>query len=139
MTEPLLRMQGITKEFPGVRALDGVDFDLYEGEVHCLVGENGAGKSTLIKILSGAYSKDKGKIYIRGREVEITDPHQGRMLGVSVIYQELDLVPSLSVAENIFLGNEIYTQWKTINWRKIKIEAKKLLNSLGIDLSLIHI
>lgn len=133
MAETLLGMQGITKEFPGVLALDAVDFDLYEGEVHCLVGENGAGKSTLMKILSGAYSKNKGKVYIRGRETEITDPHQGRMLGISVIYQELDLVPSLSVAENIFLGNEIYTQWRTISWRKIKIEAKKLLNSLGMD------
>jgi len=133
MAEALLGMQGITKEFPGVLALDGVDFDLYEGEVHCLVGENGAGKSTLMKILSGAYSKNKGKVYMRGRETEITDPHQGRMLGISVIYQELDLVPSLSVAENIFLGNEIYTQWRTISWRKIKIEAKKLLNSLGMD------
>lgn len=133
MAETLLGMQGISKEFPGVRALEDVDFDLYEGEVHCLVGENGAGKSTLIKILSGAYSKDKGKIYVGGREVEITDPHQGRILGISVIYQELDLVPSLSVAENIFLGNEIYTRWRTISWRRIKVEAKKLLNSLGID------
>jgi len=133
MAEALLRMQGITKEFPGVRALDGVDFDLFEGEVHCLVGENGAGKSTLIKILSGAYSKDKGKVYIGGKEVEIADPHQGRILGISVIYQELDLVPSLSAAENIFLGNEIYNRVATINWKKTRIEAKKLLNSLGID------
>ena len=135
MAEFLLRMQGITKEFPGVLALDEVDFDLYEGEVHCLVGENGAGKSTLIKILSGAYFKDKGKIYIRGREVEIANPHQGRTLGISVIYQELDLIPSLSIAENIFLGNETYTQWRTIDWRKMKIEAKRLLNSLNIDFS----
>ena len=135
MAEVLLRMQGITKEFPGVLALDEVDFDLYEGEIHCLVGENGAGKSTLIKILSGAYFKDKGKIYIRGREVEIANPHQGRTLGISVIYQELDLIPSLSIAENIFLGNETYTKWRTIDWRKMKIEAKKLLNSLNIDFS----
>jgi len=136
MGEALLKMEGITKEFPGVRALDGVDFDLYEGEVHCLVGENGAGKSTLIKILSGAYPKDKGKIHIGGRETEITDPHQGRMLGISVIYQELDLVPALSVAENIFLGNEIYTQFRTISWRRIKVEAKRLLDSLGMDFPL---
>ena len=135
MAEVLLRMQGITKEFPGVLALDEVDFDLYEGEIHCLVGENGAGKSTLIKILSGAYFKDKGKTYIRGREVEIANPHQGRTLGISVIYQELDLIPSLSIAENIFLGNETYTKWRTIDWRKMKIEAKKLLNSLNIDFS----
>ncbi len=134
MREALLEMRGIAKEFPGVHALDNVDFDLYSGEVHCLVGENGAGKSTLIKILSGAYSKDKGTIFISGQEVEIRDPHHGRQLGVSVIYQELDLVPHLSAAENIFLGNEICGAAKTINWRKTRIEAKQLINSLGIDL-----
>lgn len=135
MTEALLRMQSITKEFPGVRALNEVDFDLYKGEVHCLVGENGAGKSTLIKIISGVYFKDKGKIFIGSKEVEISNPHQGMMSGISVIYQDPDLIPSLNVVENIFLGNEIYTKWKIINWKKMKIEAKKLLNSLNIDFS----
>jgi ribose transport system ATP-binding protein len=129
----ILRMESIYKKFPGVQALSDVDFNLNEGEVHCLVGENGAGKSTLIKILAGAYSKDEGRILLNGKEVEITDPHIGRMLGISVIYQELGLVPSLSAAENIFLGNEMYNRFGTINWKNMKIEAKKLLNLLGID------
>jgi ribose transport system ATP-binding protein len=129
----ILRMEGICKKFPGVQALSNVDLNLNAGEVHCLVGENGAGKSTLIKILAGAYKKDEGKILLNGKEVDITNPHVGRMLGVSVIYQELGLVPSLNVAENIFLGNEIYHRTGTINWKKTKEEAKNLLNTLGID------
>jgi ribose transport system ATP-binding protein len=129
----ILRMEGIFKKFPGVQALSDVDLNLNEGEIHCLVGENGAGKSTLIKILAGAYKKDEGRILINGEEVDIINPYVGRMLGISVIYQELGLVPSLSVAENIFLGNENYHRIGTINWKKTKEEAKKLLNTLGID------
>jgi ribose transport system ATP-binding protein len=129
----ILRMEGIFKKFPGVQALSDVDLNLNEGEIHCLVGENGAGKSTLIKILAGAYKKDEGRILINGEEVDIINPYVGRMLGISVIYQELGLVPSLSAAENIFLGNENYHKIGTINWKKTKEEAKKLLNTLGID------
>jgi ribose transport system ATP-binding protein len=129
----ILRMEGIFKKFPGVQALSNVDLNLNEGEVHCLVGENGAGKSTLIKILAGAYKKDEGRIFLNGKEVDIINPQVGRMLGISVIYQELGLVPSLSAAENIFLGNENYHRIGTINWKKTKEEAKKLLNTLGID------
>jgi ribose transport system ATP-binding protein len=129
----ILRMECIFKKFPGVQALSDVDLNLNEGEIHCLVGENGAGKSTLIKILAGAYKKDEGRILINGEEVDIINPYVGRMLGISVIYQELGLVPSLSVAENIFLGNENYHRIGTINWKKTKEEAKKLLNTLGID------
>ena len=106
-----------------------------DNDKYCLVGENGAGKSTLVKIISGVYSKDKGKIFIGNKEVEISNPHQGIMLGISVIYQDPDLIPSLNVVENIFLGNEMYTKWRVINWEKMKIEAKKLLNSLDVDFS----
>jgi ribose transport system ATP-binding protein len=101
---PVLEMRGIRKAFPGVVALDGVDLALRAGEVHMLLGENGAGKSTLMKILSGAYRKDAGEILISGAPVEISSPRDALSLGIRVIYQELNLVPQLSVAENIFLG-----------------------------------
>jgi ribose transport system ATP-binding protein len=104
---PLLRMEGITKEFPGVRALSGVDLDVRAGEVHCLLGQNGAGKSTLIKILAGAYQPDAGEIVWNGEPVRVGSPVAAMRLGVATIYQELDLVDGLSVAENIFLGHEI--------------------------------
>lgn len=106
MTSPLLAMSGIVKEYPGVRALDRVDFDLYAGEIHCLVGENGAGKSTLMKILGGAVQRDEGTISINGAEVAITSPIDARRLGIGVIYQDFKLVDALSVAENIVLGQE---------------------------------
>jgi len=103
----ILRMQNITKRFPGVLALSGVHFDLYPGEVHLLVGENGAGKSTLIKILSGVYRPDEGDIFVDGKRVTIQRPHQAKELGISTIYQEFALIPHLTVAENVFLGREI--------------------------------
>src|SRR5512138_3735200 len=101
---PILEMRGMRKAFPGVVALDGVDLTLEAGDVHMLLGENGAGKSTLMKILSGAYRKDAGEIRINGRTVEIGGPRDALALGIRVIYQELNLVAGLSVAENIFLG-----------------------------------
>src|SRR5919106_298295 len=101
---PALEMRGIRKAFPGVVALDGVDLTLHAGEVHVLLGENGAGKSTLMKILSGAYRKDAGEILINGRDADIQSPRDALARGVRIIYQELNLVPRLSVAENIFLG-----------------------------------
>ena len=103
---PLVEMRGICKSFPGVRALDQVDFSLRPGEVHMLLGENGAGKSTLIKILSGAYSRDEGEIFVRGRRVEIHSPVDPLALGLRFIYQELNLVPQLDIARNMFLGGE---------------------------------
>ncbi len=103
---PLLQMRGIVKEFPGVRALDGVDLDVRAGEVHCLLGQNGAGKSTLIKILSASYQPDEGTIVWDGDERRITTPMAAINAGIATIYQELDLVPGLTVAENIFLGHE---------------------------------
>ena len=107
MTAPLLQMTGIVKEFPGVRALDGVDLDVRAGEVHCLLGQNGAGKSTLIKVLSGFYQPDDGTIAWEGEESAFSSPAKAIAHGVATIYQELDLVPHLDVAENVFLGHEV--------------------------------
>src|SRR4051812_41038720 len=100
-------MRGIVKTFPGVRALDGVDLDVQAGEVHCLLGQNGAGKSTLIKVLAGAHRPDEGTVRWRGEEVSVGSPQAALRLGVATIYQELDLVPGLSVADNIHLGHEL--------------------------------
>ncbi|MFI9028289.1 sugar ABC transporter ATP-binding protein [Streptomyces sp. NPDC053560] len=105
-TGPLLTMTGITKSFPGVRALDGVDLDVTAGEVHCLLGQNGAGKSTLIKVLAGAHQPDGGEIRWRGETVSLKSPIAAMRLGIATIYQELDLVEHMSVAENVFLGHE---------------------------------
>jgi ribose transport system ATP-binding protein len=105
--EPLLDMRGIVKTFPGVRALDGVDLVVRPGEVHCLLGQNGAGKSTLIKVLAGAHRPDEGEIHWRGGPVSLSTPDTAISLGISTIYQELDLVAGLNVAENIFLGHEM--------------------------------
>src|SRR3954468_19990662 len=106
VTAPLLEMHGIVKTFPGVRALDGVDLDVRAGEVHCLLGQNGAGKSTLIKVLAGAHQPDAGEITWRGEPVRLGNPQAAMSLGVATIYQELDLVGGLTVADNIFLGRE---------------------------------
>ena len=107
MSERLLvEAKGITKIFPGVRALDNVDFDLQAGEVHVLLGENGAGKSTLMKVLAGAYQPEGGEILIDGERVVIANPRHAQKLGVGIIYQEFNLIPYLSIAENIFIGNE---------------------------------
>jgi ribose transport system ATP-binding protein len=106
MTTALVRMVGITKRFPGTVALDDVSFELLPGEVHVLMGANGAGKSTLIKILSGVYSGDEGTIYLDGRATRIRDPHHAQALGISTIYQDINLVPQLTVAENLNLGRE---------------------------------
>jgi ribose transport system ATP-binding protein len=103
---PLLEMHGIVKTFPGVRALDGVDLDVRPGEVHCLLGQNGAGKSTLIKVLAGAHQPDAGTITWRGQQLSLGDPQAAMSLGIATIYQELDLVAGLTVADNIFLGRE---------------------------------
>src|SRR5215212_10828545 len=102
----LLEMHGIVKTFPGVRALDGVDLDVRPGEVHCLLGQNGAGKSTLIKVLAGAHQPDEGRISWRGEQVALANPQAAMSLGIATIYQELDLVSGLTVADNIYLGRE---------------------------------
>jgi ribose transport system ATP-binding protein len=127
-------MRGIRKTFPGVVALAGVDLTLGSGEVHMLLGENGAGKSTLMKILSGAYRKDSGEIRIRDQAVEITSPRHALELGIRVIYQELNLVPQLSVAENIFLGVAPTRLPGVIDRRKLTDLTTALLADLGMNL-----
>lgn len=127
----VLEMRNIHKSFPGVRALQGVDFTLCEGEIHALMGENGAGKSTLIKVLTGVYGKDEGQIFIKGKdkEVIIRSPQDAQKLGISTVYQEITLCPNLSVAENMYIGrtNDLYQ-----NWKKINADADKILQSLDI-------
>ena len=107
MNDTILRMEGINKSFFGVQVLNNIDFSVQKGEVHVLLGENGAGKSTLIKILSGAYTRDSGTIYINDEAVDINQPIDGLAHGISVIYQEFNLVPYLSIMDNILLGKEI--------------------------------
>ena len=106
MAEPLFELTDLAKSFPGVRALDGVSFDLRAGEVHALLGENGAGKSTLVKIICGIYRPDAGTIRLDGKPIEVTGPTEAQALGISPVHQELHLEPFLSVAENIFLGRQ---------------------------------
>jgi ABC-type sugar transport system ATPase subunit len=133
MSLPILQIEGLDKSYPGVHALDNVDFDLYEGEVHALVGENGAGKSTFMKILDGSVTKDKGKIFINGKEVLISSPAIAQKLGVAMVYQELSLLPDLSVAENIFMGRWPKKKvFKTVDWTKIFEESKEILNRMGL-------
>jgi ribose transport system ATP-binding protein len=128
-----LEMRGIRKTFPGVVALDGVDLTLEAGDVHMLLGENGAGKSTLMKILSGAYRKDEGVIAVGGQRVEIDSPRDALALGIRVIYQELSLVPQLSIAENIFLG-ALPTRGWWVDRRALREQAAQLLADLGLNL-----
>lgn len=131
----LLEMKNIHKRFPGVHALKGVSLQLKEGEVHALLGENGAGKSTLIKVLGGIYEKDEGEILIQGSPVEIKNVEQARKAGVSIIHQELVLVPYLTVAENIFLGRELRKKNGFIDHSAMLRETQKALDDFGLDLS----
>ena len=127
----VLTMRGIYKEFPGVKALQNVDFTLRKGEVHALMGENGAGKSTLVKCLTGVYEKDSGEIRIDGKDepVSIRSPQDAQNLGISTVYQEITLCPNLTVAENIFIGRGNY---KFINWRAQEKKADEILQRLNI-------
>jgi ABC-type sugar transport system ATPase subunit len=131
----ILRLEGITKKFPGVLALDHVNFELKKGEVHVLLGENGAGKSTLMKILSGVYTKDEGKISINGQTVEIRSVKESQSLGISIIYQELNLFPDRTIAQNIFAGREPlkHAFLGQIDEAKLVTESKRLLQMLGLD------
>ncbi len=131
-TEPLLRMEQIDKRFSGVHALDHIDFDLYAGEVHILLGENGAGKSTLVKILSGAIPRDDGRIIIQGKEIHHLTPAYSRELGIGMVYQELSLVPGLTVAENIFLGQLPRNNLGIVDWSKMVEQARESLAKLGV-------
>lgn len=127
---PLLQMRGIVKQFPGARALDGVDLEIRAGEVHCLLGQNGAGKSTLIKVLAGAHQPDEGEILLDGSPVTIAHPVAGLKLGVATMYQELDVVDGLSVAENIYLGHELATAGFSQR-RAATARTRALLKRLG--------
>ena len=130
----ILALTGISKAFAGVKALDRVNFDLRPGEVHALVGENGAGKSTLMKVLTGVYQRDAGQIAIEGRPVEIRDVHHARQLGVAIIFQELSQVPQLTVAQNIFLGEEPRRFLGVLNDRRMTARAADLLHTYQIHL-----
>ncbi|WP_266392003.1 sugar ABC transporter ATP-binding protein [Streptomyces canus] len=128
---PLLSMSGITKSFPGVRALDGVDLEVQAGEVHCLLGQNGAGKSTLIKVLAGAHQPDTGRLRWRGEEVTLRSPIAAMRLGIATIYQELDLVEHLSVAENVHLGHEPTAAGFVVRGKAARRSTAALLRRLG--------
>ncbi|GHH83476.1 sugar ABC transporter ATP-binding protein [Streptomyces capitiformicae] len=130
---PVLEMTGIVKEFPGVRALSGVDFRLFPGEIHALMGENGAGKSTLIKVLTGVYSLDGGTITLDGKAVRIGSPLEAQHAGISTVYQEVNLCPNLSVAENIFIGREP-TRAGRIQWKQMRKQAAEMVDRLGLDI-----
>jgi ribose transport system ATP-binding protein len=129
-----LKMKGITKTFPGVLALDSVDFELELGKIQALVGENGAGKSTLMKILSGVYRMDTGDIFIDDKRVEITDTLSSQQLGISIIYQELNLLQNMNIAENIFIGRE-KKKGVFVDKAQMHEEARKLLDEVGLDIS----
>ncbi|HEX8069017.1 MAG TPA: sugar ABC transporter ATP-binding protein [Pyrinomonadaceae bacterium] len=132
-TEPLLRMEGITKIFSGVTALDGVDFELARGEVHSLVGENGAGKSTLIKIMTGAYRRDGGRMWLEGRAVDFRTPEDALRAGVVAVYQEVNLLAYRTVAENIYLGREP-RRLGLVDWKRMNADAGALLGRLGLEI-----
>ncbi|MFP3986345.1 sugar ABC transporter ATP-binding protein [Streptomyces sp. E11-3] len=129
---PVLEATGIVKDFLGVRALNAVDFRLFPGEVHALMGENGAGKSTLIKVLTGVHTAEAGEICLQGAPVRFTGPLQAQAHGVSTVYQEVNLCPNLSVAENVLLGREP-RRFGTIHWKELRRRARELLASLDLD------
>ncbi|MDU7224713.1 MAG: sugar ABC transporter ATP-binding protein [Clostridioides difficile] len=134
MSNIILKLSNIAKEFPGVRALDNVNFELFHGEVHALLGENGAGKSTMIKILTGAHSKTSGKFIFEGKEIEHISPDISKKIGINAIYQELTVFDELTVAQNIFMGKEINGKVLT-NDKKMNEEAKKIFDNMGIDIN----
>ncbi|MEQ9877540.1 ribose ABC transporter ATP-binding protein RbsA [Pectobacterium aroidearum] len=130
--QPLLQLQGITKSFPGVKALSGAALNVYPGKVMALVGENGAGKSTMMKVLTGIYRKDAGSIHFLGQEVDFNGPKASQEAGIGIIHQELNLIPQLTIAENIFLGREFTNRFGRLDWNKMYAEADKLLKRLNL-------
>ncbi|MFA6450850.1 MAG: sugar ABC transporter ATP-binding protein [bacterium] len=126
-------MRGVCKSFPGVKALDQVDFSLRRGEIHALMGENGAGKSTLIKILTGAYRRDSGRIALEGRPVNPASPLEAQKLGISAVFQEVNLIPDLSVAENIYLGREPM-KFGRIDWKRVRRGAEAAMKRLDLEI-----
>ena len=133
MPEVILTMKGIDKSFPGVHALDHVDFEVRKGEVHALMGENGAGKSTLMKVLTGIYTKDSGTITYEGKEVTFANPRAAQQAGIVIVHQELNMMGHLTVAQNIFIGREPRKGFR-IDDNAMNVEASKLFKQLGIDI-----
>jgi ribose transport system ATP-binding protein len=133
---PMLEMKGITKRFPGVLALDSVDFSVNKSEVHALVGENGAGKSTLMKILGGAYQADEGAILLQGESINIQNPSDGIDAGINVVYQELVLAPHLSAAENIMMGQQPRRGRLSVDWGETYARSQEVLEQIGIELDI---
>ena len=129
----VLEMRGICMTFPGVKALDNVDFTLKKGEIRALMGENGAGKSTLIKCLTGVNKMDAGKIELEGKEIRPTDPKNAMDLGISTVFQEINLCDNLSVAENIFIGRQPMKRGQ-IDWKEINRRSRELLERFHIDI-----
>ena len=132
-TSAVLQLKGIHKRFPGVHALKGVDFCLRAGEIHALLGENGAGKSTLIKVMTGVYSRDEGEILLDGKPIHPNNTGQAQALGISTVYQEVNLLPNLSVAQNLFLEREP-RRFGLINWRKVNHDAAELLKDYDLTI-----
>ena len=135
MQEYRLKVSHVYKSFPGVQALKDINFAVRKGTVHVLCGENGAGKSTLMKIINGIYKADIGGIEIDGKPVQIKNPIQARKLGISMIFQELNYVPEMTVEESLFLGDWPLTSAKTINWKKIKSDVSNILKREGLNYS----
>ena len=134
MPAPLLQMRGVSKAFPGVKALDQVDFTVYPGEVLALVGENGAGKSTLMKILSGVYTMDEGEIFFEGKPITISGPLASQRIGISIIYQELNVLNNLNIAENLFVGREKVGKNGLVDRQRTHREARTLLDEVKLSL-----
>ncbi|HZG16648.1 MAG TPA: sugar ABC transporter ATP-binding protein [Candidatus Bathyarchaeia archaeon] len=134
MNRVRLEMKGIHKAFSGVHALKGVDFTLQEGEIHALLGENGAGKSTLMNILGGVFPADSGDILLSGKKVQITSPQNSKNLGIGFIHQELNLIPDLMVYENLFLGSELITRYRTVDTKQMIKEAERVMEMVGVQL-----
>jgi len=133
MKEKLLELKGVTKTFPGVIALDNVDFRVYKGRIMALAGENGAGKSTLMKVITGIYTKDKGEIVYKGKNINFSGITDSIEAGIGIIHQELNLLPELSIMENIFLGREIVNSIGKIDYKVMKMETLTILEKLGVD------
>lgn len=131
---PLLRLEGISKRYGATLALNNVRFDLFAGEVHALMGENGAGKSTLMKILSGNEQRDSGAIYINGQEIDIRTPRDARKYGIAIIHQELNTVPDMTVAENLFLGQEPTSFAGILDRKRMLREAREKLDRINADI-----
>jgi ribose transport system ATP-binding protein len=133
-TTPILEVDNISKRYPGVLANDRVSLSMYPGKIHGLLGENGSGKSTIIKTLAGVQQPDSGEIRINGTPVRFSDPVQARAAGVSTVFQEFSIVPTLTVAENIFLGRLPRTSWRMVDWDAMHRQAAEILGRLGVEI-----